>query len=200
MSTTALVDAPTKAWVRFFTGTGEQAARLVVEHAIAKKGGYVVFCNVHVLMDSRTDGETHLALADAWKVFPDGAPIAWLQRRLGGKNALRVSGPDLMPAVIDLGRARGVRHFLFGSQPDVLSALRSRPRRATRVSKSLVPFRQEPVPKDPSGRSMPFGQLLLTSSGWHSVHLSKRNGCDVIQRIVSCHACRRGRRIRLRCS
>jgi N-acetylglucosaminyldiphosphoundecaprenol N-acetyl-beta-D-mannosaminyltransferase len=34
-----------------------------------------------------------------------------------------VYGPDLMQAVIDVGRAVGARHYLYGSTPDVLDAL-----------------------------------------------------------------------------
>jgi N-acetylglucosaminyldiphosphoundecaprenol N-acetyl-beta-D-mannosaminyltransferase len=63
-----------------------------------------------------------------WTVFADGAPIAWAQRR-SGFTAHRVAGPDLMLAVLDRGRALGLRHALFGSTPGVVASLESNLRR-----------------------------------------------------------------------
>jgi len=63
------------------------------------------------------------ALEDAWMVYPDGAPVAWLARRLGHDAASRIPGPDLMPAVLGRGRVAGLRHFLFGSSESGLRAL-----------------------------------------------------------------------------
>ena len=62
-------------------------------------------------------------MRDAWLVMPDGAPIAWLQRRSGVRAAERVAGPELMLEVVDRGRERGIRHFFLGSTSDVLEAL-----------------------------------------------------------------------------
>ena len=65
-------------------GTLEDAADHVVKRALSGGGGYVVLCNVHVLMTARDRPDVRQALDDAWLVLPDGAPVAWLQRRLGG--------------------------------------------------------------------------------------------------------------------
>ena len=40
-----------------------------------------VLGNVHVLVTAQHDGDLARAVRDAWAVFPDGAPVAWLQRR-----------------------------------------------------------------------------------------------------------------------
>jgi N-acetylglucosaminyldiphosphoundecaprenol N-acetyl-beta-D-mannosaminyltransferase len=66
------------------------------------------------------------ALDDAWVVFPDGSPIAWLQRSGGARNATRVAGTELMIRVFDLGRARKLRHYVYGSTPPVLERLTRR--------------------------------------------------------------------------
>jgi N-acetylglucosaminyldiphosphoundecaprenol N-acetyl-beta-D-mannosaminyltransferase len=63
------------------------------------------------------------ALEAADFVFPDGAPIAWAQRRFGPGPAERVGGPDLMQRVIAEGRATGLRHAFYGSTPSVLASL-----------------------------------------------------------------------------
>jgi N-acetylglucosaminyldiphosphoundecaprenol N-acetyl-beta-D-mannosaminyltransferase len=95
----------------------------VIERALAGGSGYGVFCNVHVLMTARRQPDVMRAVDGAWAVFPDGAPIAWFERRVGMQEATRIGGPDLMTAVFDRGRARGLRHVLFGSTSTVVDAL-----------------------------------------------------------------------------
>jgi N-acetylglucosaminyldiphosphoundecaprenol N-acetyl-beta-D-mannosaminyltransferase len=77
-----------------------------------------------VLVTAQRDNALWGALGGAWAVFADGAPVAWLQRRLGTTNARRVAGPDLMAAVVERGCEHSLRHFLFGSTTPVLDALR----------------------------------------------------------------------------
>jgi N-acetylglucosaminyldiphosphoundecaprenol N-acetyl-beta-D-mannosaminyltransferase len=109
-----------------FAGDLPAAARAVVARAASGKGGYAVLCNAHVLVTARHEAALREAIDGAWVVFPDGAPVAWLQRRSGAGQAARVPGPDLMPAVIALGREHGLRHYLFGSTNDVISRLKAR--------------------------------------------------------------------------
>jgi N-acetylglucosaminyldiphosphoundecaprenol N-acetyl-beta-D-mannosaminyltransferase len=104
-------------------GTVESAADAVIARALSGEGGYAVLCNVHVLMTAREQPEVMDAVRGAWAVFPDGAPIAWMQRREGHARAARVGGPDLLPAVVDRGRELGVRHGFVGSTPPVLERL-----------------------------------------------------------------------------
>lgn len=104
-------------------GDLDGAARAVAVRAAGGAGGYVCLCNVHVVTSALHDVELRRALEGAWKRLPDGAPVAWLQRRAGSELAARVGGPDLMPRVVDVGRELGVRHFLLGSTEDVLVRL-----------------------------------------------------------------------------
>lgn len=112
--------------IRCAVGDVARAAHAVTEHALSGAGGYGVFCNVHVLMTARRQPELRRAIEGAWMVFPDGAPIAWFERRVGMTEAQRIGGPDLMPAVVGQGRAVGLRHALYGSTPTVVAALASR--------------------------------------------------------------------------
>lgn len=105
-------------------GDVEDAAQALMARAKSGSGGYVCLCNVHVLTMALRDRALHDALGAAWKRLPDGAPVAWLQRRLGQHDARRIGGPDLMPRAVDLGRAVGLRHFLLGSTPSVLTGVR----------------------------------------------------------------------------
>lgn len=127
--------------VECFAGDQATAARAVAERALAGCGGYCCFCNVHVFGLAQRHEDVRRALGDAWIVFPDGAPVAWLQRRFGVASQ-RVPGPDLMPRVLELGLEAGLRHYLFGSTPQVLDALQERLRAAypgIRIAGALSP-------------------------------------------------------------
>lgn len=102
------------------------AAEAVIDRALVGDGGYGILCNVHVLMTALREPELMRSVEGAWAVFPDGAPVAWLQRRVGMTHAKRIGGPDLMLAVIDRGRTRDLRHALFGSTPFVIERLAAR--------------------------------------------------------------------------
>ena len=109
-----------------FCGEPEDAAALLLARARSRAGGYACFCNVHVVVSALHDPRLRDSLSDAWMLFPDGAPVAWLQRRSGNAQACRIAGPDTMPRVIALGRPLGLRHYLLGATDDVLGRLRGR--------------------------------------------------------------------------
>lgn len=128
--------------VRCFAGTFDDAVECVIDRVLSHLGGYAVLCNVHVLMTAQERLDVHGAVDDAWAVFPDGAPVAWLQRRLGAHAAERVGGPDLMRGVLDRGRARGLRHVLLGSTDPTLQRLGDRLRaqlRGVEIVGTLAP-------------------------------------------------------------
>jgi N-acetylglucosaminyldiphosphoundecaprenol N-acetyl-beta-D-mannosaminyltransferase len=107
-----------------FAGDLRDATALLVDRARSGDGGFVSLMNVHVAMTAQRDHALRSALGEAWTVFPDGAPISWLERRRGARRAERVAGPDLMLAV--LRDSLDLRHFLFGSTPEVLARLEQR--------------------------------------------------------------------------
>ncbi len=55
---------------------------------------------------------------------PDGAPVAWMLRRLGYLDQQRINGPDLMLRYCAAAAVRGESIFLFGSTPQVLGTLK----------------------------------------------------------------------------
>lgn len=77
-------------------------------------------------MTAQRDAAVRSALEDAWMAFPDGAPVAWLERKTGAHDSERIAGANLMTRVLDLGREAGLRHYLFGSTAEVLAALSDR--------------------------------------------------------------------------
>jgi N-acetylglucosaminyldiphosphoundecaprenol N-acetyl-beta-D-mannosaminyltransferase len=106
-----------------FVGSLRDAVRAVSERASSGSGGYVVQCDLHLLMSAKRDPRVKRALLDASHVMPDGVPVVWLQHRLGAQRAERIAGPDLFAAVMDETHGSGLRHAFVGSTADVLASL-----------------------------------------------------------------------------
>jgi len=107
----------------FFAGDLDRACEEIIGRVHKGAGGYVCQANVHVVVTSWHDRRVHAALEDASMVFPDGAPIAWIMRTSGAREAQRIAGADLMARLFQVGQADRLRHFLFGSTPEVLRKL-----------------------------------------------------------------------------
>jgi N-acetylglucosaminyldiphosphoundecaprenol N-acetyl-beta-D-mannosaminyltransferase len=112
--------------VEYFVGDVAAAGSAVLRRVESGLGGYSCLCGVHGIVTAQHSESMMRALEGAWLNFPDGAPVAWLMRRHGARDARRVAGPDLMPHVIEAGQDAGIRHFLFGSSPGVLERLERR--------------------------------------------------------------------------
>lgn len=87
---------------------------------------YVCFCNVHALVSAQWDPPLRAALDGADLVSPDGAPVAWMLRRLGHADQARVSGPDFFWRYCARAAASGESMFLLGSTPRTLERLERR--------------------------------------------------------------------------
>jgi N-acetylglucosaminyldiphosphoundecaprenol N-acetyl-beta-D-mannosaminyltransferase len=110
---------------RCFVGDIALATEGIIERLRTGAGGYVCQANVHLLIAALHDDHVRKALDEAWVVHPDGAPVSWLARRVGASQATRIAGPDLMTSLFGLGATIGLRHYLFGSTPEVIEQLRS---------------------------------------------------------------------------
>ena len=56
--------------------------------------------------------------------LPDGQPLSIVSRRRGFRDAERVPGPDLMPAILKLSVEKGYTHYFYGSSEHTLTELR----------------------------------------------------------------------------
>jgi N-acetylglucosaminyldiphosphoundecaprenol N-acetyl-beta-D-mannosaminyltransferase len=157
-----------------FVGDVATGARWLLDRALAGGGGYVCLCNVHLFVVARQEDEVGRALAGAALAFPDGWPIAWLQRRLGHRSARRVAGPDLMARTIAEGRGSGVRHFLLGSTEDVLR----------RLEENLA--RRFPGAKIVGRRSLPFFEVDELSGADAAIDDVRRARPDVVWLSLGC--------------
>ena len=129
-----------------FVGRFDAAVGALVARAKSGDGGYACLGNAHVLVTALHDERVRKALDDAWTVFPDGAPVSWLQRCHGRRAAQRIAGPDLMPVVIEAGLPSGLSHFLLGSSEPTVDHLRMRLERrhpGIQITGSYSPSRAE---------------------------------------------------------
>ena len=82
-----------------------------------------LFCNVHMLMLSQEDKTLADAMDGADWVFADSAPVAWLQRRISGKDAKVIPGYKIMLAIFERAVKSGEKVGFIGSTPQVMSHL-----------------------------------------------------------------------------
>lgn len=104
----------------------ESALEGISNFANTGRGYYVCICNVHSVVTSRHDARFYAVLSGADMATSDGAPVAWLMRRMGIVGQQRINGPDLMLAYCKVASERAEPIFLYGSTESTLEALQSR--------------------------------------------------------------------------
>lgn len=97
--------------------------------ALTETGGgrAVHLCNAWTLALARKDPGLAKAVNSGDLNLPDGAPLTWLGRSVGFAHMRRrVYGPDLLLATARAGRGWRLRHYLYGSTPEVVGAMARR--------------------------------------------------------------------------
>lgn len=105
--------------------TLDEAADRILAAVDRRTGAYVCVRDVHGVVLCQDDPELLAIHRRAELVTTDGMPLVQAVRRAGNPTATRVYGPDLMLQVCGR-RVGGLRHYLYGSTPEVLADLRSR--------------------------------------------------------------------------
>ena len=91
------------------------------EQAMREKRRIVhVALNAAKLVKMRSDEELRRDVTSADIIGIDGMAISWALRVLGGPDAPRVSGVDLMMALLELSAEKGYRPFILGAKQEVL--------------------------------------------------------------------------------
>jgi N-acetylglucosaminyldiphosphoundecaprenol N-acetyl-beta-D-mannosaminyltransferase len=104
--------------------TSELAER--VEAFVDCGSSHVVhFLAAHPTVLARKDEAYRDLLNQGNLNVPDGMPVAWALR-LFGCRAERLAGSDAMSFLCQWGAERGLRHYLFGGTPEVVSGLKAR--------------------------------------------------------------------------
>jgi N-acetylglucosaminyldiphosphoundecaprenol N-acetyl-beta-D-mannosaminyltransferase len=91
--------------------------------AHARDSRYVTICNVHVVVSASRDAAYREMINSADMATPDGAPVAWMLRRLGFANQPRISGPDLTEALCARCAAENLPVYFYGSTEPTLALL-----------------------------------------------------------------------------
>lgn len=104
----------------------DQARDLVLGARGRTKLGYVCCATAYNVNLARDDRALRTAYNRSFLTTPDGMPLVWLGRAHGHRDITRVYGPDLMLAVCDAGRARGLTHYFYGGNELVAATLREK--------------------------------------------------------------------------
>lgn len=101
----------------------DDTCEVISRWAERRESRYVCICNVHSVVTARQDPDFHDVIRLADMATPDGAPVAWMMRRLGYRDQLRINGPDLMYRYCAQAEQRDERIFLYGNTPETLNTL-----------------------------------------------------------------------------
>lgn len=91
--------------------------------AAARESRYVCICNVHSVVTARGDAGFGRTVCEADMATPDGAPVAWMLRRLGHYGQARINGPDLMWRYCAQAARTGESIYLYGGSEETLDIL-----------------------------------------------------------------------------
>lgn len=106
--------------------SSDDAVRRISAWAGERSSRVVCICNVHSVVTAAQTPDFMQVIDAADLATPDGAPVAWMLRRLGARAQRRVSGPDLFADYCAHAAAGGERIYLYGSTPETLQRLESR--------------------------------------------------------------------------
>ncbi len=101
----------------------EDTISYITEHLEELRGDYICVSNVHTTVMAFRDEKYRRVQNSAAMALPDGQPLSIVSRRRGYRQAQRVPGPDLMPAILDLSQEKGYTHYFYGSTEQTLAKL-----------------------------------------------------------------------------
>ena len=112
--------------VRLHAVTYEKVVEQISRWAAAGESRMVCAANVHMVMEAWDALEFRSIINGADLVTPDGMPLVWAMRFLGGGNQERVYGPDLMLHLCRASARNRLPVGLLGGSTETLSLLRRR--------------------------------------------------------------------------
>lgn len=131
--------------------TWDAAIARLLGWAHARESRYVTICNVHVVVSASRDAAYCEIINDSDMATPDGAPVAWMLRRQGFAGQSRISGPDVMWALIERAAKENLPIYCYGSTAAALALLEVRLRAAfpaLKVTMESPPFRALAMEED----------------------------------------------------
>ncbi len=110
----------------------DSALSIIMSWAKNRESRYVCMCNVHSVVTAKQDSNFGTVLKNADMATPDGAPVAWLIRKFGYAQQIRVNGPDLMWKYCKISQSKAINlsesnggMFFYGSTETTLATLQA---------------------------------------------------------------------------
>ncbi len=94
--------------------------------AASRDSRYVCICNAHSVVTAGQDPAFGTVVAQADMATPDGAPVAWMMRKLGFPTQQRINGPDLMWKYCAEAAVRNESIYLYGGTEETLAILQTK--------------------------------------------------------------------------
>lgn len=104
----------------------DDALKAISTWSQRRESRYVCVCNVHSVVTATRDVDFDCVVRRADLATPDGAPVAWMLRKLGHADQERINGPDLMWKYCGLAERDGIAIFLYGGASRTLAVLQQR--------------------------------------------------------------------------
>lgn len=102
----------------------DEVLRKISRWSLLRESRYVCICNVHSVVTAAQYQKFDRVVNEADMATPDGAPIAWMLRRLGHTEQKRINGPDLMWRYCEQAQSRDESIFIYGSTEKTLALLK----------------------------------------------------------------------------
>ncbi|GAB4017701.1 WecB/TagA/CpsF family glycosyltransferase [Spirosoma migulaei] len=98
----------------------QQFIQDILQAACLRKSGYACFANAHMIVEAVRDPAFAEMVNRATWTTADGVPVAWAIRLLYGRRQERITGLDVLPALLQEAPRHGVSVYVYGSTPAVL--------------------------------------------------------------------------------
>lgn len=102
------------------------AIAVIADLAKQKRGAYVCFSTVHMVMESYDDAEFGAKVNGADYIVTDGMPLVWMQKFQGASDASRVRANDLMIALCEYAAKNNLTVGFYGGKQEVIDAIQTR--------------------------------------------------------------------------
>lgn len=100
-----------------------QAIDLLNTTVESGEAGYVCVSDVNAVLHASRNPDLKRIFNNSLLTVPDGIPLVWAGRHAGAKWMSRVSGPDLMPALLRSAAQKGWSSYFMGGTADIVSRL-----------------------------------------------------------------------------
>ena len=99
--------------------TMDQAIEIVESYINTGKHHHIITLNAEILYNAQSDEKLKAIIQQADLVTADGAGIVWASNHLGDPVPQRVTGIDLMEALVKVAAEKGWKLYFFGAAPGV---------------------------------------------------------------------------------